>query len=119
VIQYPELIDPTKLNEALETGADDRDDQDWHLIELAAEKWLENAPTPNLCDCERSHNGIGLGGRECDCPAGVRNSPQTSDSLLTECRDELDRLFFNQAGKGTADLIERIDAALKGNGEGK
>lgn len=22
-----------------------------------------------LCDCERSHNGLGLAGRECDCPA--------------------------------------------------
>lgn len=39
--QYPEIIDPTKLNEALETDADDRDDQDWHLIEMAAERWLE------------------------------------------------------------------------------
>jgi hypothetical protein len=36
----------------------------------------------------------------------------TWDSLLTECRDELDRLFFNQAGKGTADLIERLNAAI-------
>ena len=25
----------------------------------------------NLCDCERSANGIGLAGRECDCPAGI------------------------------------------------
>lgn len=24
---------------------------------------------PKICDCERSHNGIGLSGRECDCPA--------------------------------------------------
>jgi len=23
-----------------------------------------------LCDCERGHNGIGMAGRECDCPAG-------------------------------------------------
>jgi hypothetical protein len=34
-------------------------------------------------------------------------------ALLVECRDELDRLFFNQAGDGTADLIERLNAALK------
>ena len=24
--------------------------------------------TANLCDCERSHNGFGMSGRECDCP---------------------------------------------------
>jgi len=24
----------------------------------------------NLCDCELSHNGLGMVGRECDCPAG-------------------------------------------------
>ena len=33
-------------------------------------------------------------------------------TLLVECRDELDRLFFNQAGEGTADLIERLNAAI-------
>lgn len=31
----------------------------------------------NLCDCERSHNGIGLAGRECDCPAGVLSKEPT------------------------------------------
>jgi hypothetical protein len=25
----------------------------------------------NLCDCERSHNGLGFSGRECDCPAST------------------------------------------------
>ena len=30
------------------------------------------APSPAaICDCERSHNGIGFGGRECDCGAPV------------------------------------------------
>jgi hypothetical protein len=24
----------------------------------------------NLCDCERSHNGMGIAGRKCDCLAG-------------------------------------------------
>lgn len=24
----------------------------------------------SLCDCELSHNGFGMAGRECDCPAG-------------------------------------------------
>lgn len=24
-----------------------------------------------LCDCERGHNGLGLAGRECDCPTGA------------------------------------------------
>jgi hypothetical protein len=26
--------------------------------------------TTNLCDCERSANGLGMSGRKCDCPAG-------------------------------------------------
>lgn len=32
-----------------------------------------------LCDCERSHNGLGIVGRECDCPAGAAalSSPTT------------------------------------------
>ena len=25
-----------------------------------------------LCDCELSHNGLGLAGRVCDCPAGAQ-----------------------------------------------
>jgi hypothetical protein len=25
----------------------------------------------NVCDCELSHNGLGMTGRECDCPAGI------------------------------------------------
>jgi hypothetical protein len=105
-----EHINPLELNEALESDREDRHDEDWHLIELAAEKWLETHPV-NLCDCERSANGIGLAGRECDCPAGVRNRPQTSDSLLIECRDELERLLFNKPGNGTADLIDRLKSA--------
>lgn len=31
-----------------------------------------NAKTLNLCDCELSHNGCGMSGRECDCPAGAK-----------------------------------------------
>jgi hypothetical protein len=26
---------------------------------------------PSICDCELSHNGLGMVGRECDCPAGI------------------------------------------------
>lgn len=33
---------------------------------------MANPDTTNLCDCERSHNGFGMAGRECDCPAGRR-----------------------------------------------
>jgi hypothetical protein len=35
-----------------------------------------------------------------------------SDSLLIECRNELDRLFFNQVGTGTADLIDRLNIRI-------
>lgn len=38
-----------------------------------------------LCDCERSHNGLGLVGRICDC------DPHDPD-ILREMRDERRRL---------------------------
>lgn len=31
---------------------------------------MPNSEATNLCDCERGHNGLGMGGGECDCPAG-------------------------------------------------
>ena len=40
------------------------------------------APQPaepvKLCDCERGHNGMGMTGRECDCPA---NNPQPAEPV--------------------------------------
>ena len=38
--------------------------------------------TTNLCDCELSHNGMGMMGRECDCPAG--NAPSIPDLKTAE-----------------------------------
>jgi len=66
-------LNPSELDDALSTDNDDRHDYDWQLIEMAAEKWLSekiNNLRTNLCDCERSYNGFGISGRECDCPAG-------------------------------------------------
>jgi RyR domain len=39
----------------------------------------------NLCDCELSHNGLGMSGRECDCPAGVKQAtPQTEGTSVDD-----------------------------------
>lgn len=39
----------------------------------ARQKVIDFQPKPrNLCDCELSHNGCGMSGRECDCPAGAK-----------------------------------------------
>lgn len=37
-----------------------------------------------LCDCERGHNGMGMAGRECDCPS---NNPQSADLDLAKCAE--------------------------------
>ena len=41
-----------------------------------------DAPQPaepvKLCDCERGHNGMGMAGRECDCPG---NNPQPAEPV--------------------------------------
>ena len=81
-MQYPlELLNPSELEDALSTDCDDRTDRDWHLIELAAERWLSAnvMKAPSLCDCERSHNGLGLAGRDCDCPAGANPPPADAE----------------------------------------
>jgi hypothetical protein len=30
---------------------------------------MEGSAMSNICDCERSQNGLGMAGRECDCHA--------------------------------------------------
>jgi hypothetical protein len=39
--------------------------------------------TPALCDCERSHNGMGMAGRLCDCQDEARQTTPTE----TPCPD--------------------------------
>ena len=34
---------------------------------------MSDSKTTNLCDCVLSHNGLGIVGRECDCPAGNKH----------------------------------------------
>lgn len=42
-----EPLDASQLEEALATDRDDRSLEDWDLVELAAEKWLDaNSPQP-------------------------------------------------------------------------
>ena len=42
---------------------------------------MANVTSKNICDCERSHNGLGIAGRECDCPAGM--DPDLREALET------------------------------------
>ena len=39
----------------------------------------------NMCDCERGHNGLGIMGRECDCPAGATQSADSEAPALLPC----------------------------------
>ncbi|MDI1266812.1 MAG: hypothetical protein PS018_26465 [bacterium] len=39
---------------------------------------------PNICDCELGHNGMGIMGRECDCPAGNPTVHSVSDVDIVE-----------------------------------
>lgn len=59
--------------------------EDWNQMTLET----KNA---SLCDCERSHNGLGLGSRTCDCPAG---NPQRASNTLD---DEAMRRLWRTAG---------------------
>lgn len=47
----------------------------------------------SVCDCERSHNGIGLGGRECDCPLAevvrLRAEVEANDSPAWQANERL------------------------------
>ena len=40
---------------------------------------------PNMCDCERGHNGLGVMGRECDCTAGAAQSADSETPALLPC----------------------------------
>jgi hypothetical protein len=61
------------------------DSMDAHLV-WATKRWIEEnepeAPQPaetvRLCDCELGHNGMGIAGRVCDCPAGSEKCPDAS-----------------------------------------
>lgn len=40
---------------------------------------------PNMCDCELGHNGLGIMGRECDCPANATLSADSEAPALLPC----------------------------------
>lgn len=62
-------------------------------------KAVTDQTTKATCDCERSHNGLGLAGRECDCQEdGVQ---QTTD--LTGCGG-----FTEAERRGVKRLADRI-----------
>jgi hypothetical protein len=47
----------------------------------------------SICDCELSHNGLGLSGRECDCPTGETKMTETDDEFLTRARAKIHNAF--------------------------
>ncbi len=59
----------------------------------------------SLCDCERSHNGLGLAGRECDCPAGYNS---LSISRLNELLDYATN--YRTVSSRTAAIPEQAEA---------
>lgn len=42
-----------------------------------------------ICDCELSHNGIGLSVRECDCPAGQEAIDRVWDEAKAVAKGQL------------------------------
>jgi hypothetical protein len=69
-----------------------------------------------LCDCERSHNGLGMAGRECDCPRECPAPIPTIEIASMLLRTTASRM------QGRVDaIVERdgcIDAAVTGRGVG-
>lgn len=59
----------------------------------------------NLCDCELSHNGCGMSGRECDCPAGA-------DFASIEQRALAHMVESAETNKASARRIVAASAAL-------
>ena len=49
---------------------------------FGVQKMPTDPKTTDLCDCELSHNGFGMAGRECDCPAGRKQSINSTAVLL-------------------------------------
>lgn len=43
----------------------------------------------NLCDCELSHNGLGIVGRECDCPASNKPQCDNANARLLDAAENL------------------------------
>ncbi|MFA7386491.1 MAG: hypothetical protein WCZ87_02385 [Thiohalobacteraceae bacterium] len=49
-----------------------------HVAAIKADRKRRGEPV-KLCDCERGHNGMGMAGRECDCPG---NNPQPAENSV-------------------------------------
>lgn len=76
---------------------------------------MSNAPEPatvtqgaRFCDCERSHNGLGMAGRVCDCEE-VPASSTGHDALICAMIGTLWRLA--DIAKTYADYIQTVPAS--------
>ena len=83
----------------------------------------------NICDCELAHNGMGMMGRECDCPAGypqrikdleaqiadLRARAEKSEKERDEWRGHHDRA--DHRAYAYAQENEKLKAALERRGE--
>jgi hypothetical protein len=47
------------------------------------------------CDCERSHNGLGIVGRKCDCPEGTPHMTPEQEAL----REKVGNRFWNKVSR--------------------
>lgn len=67
-----------------------------------------------ICDCEKSHNGLGMAGRECDCEAicGLSRVDERADVLGGDAVFRETRLSVLHIGK-MVEAGERVDDILE------
>lgn len=81
----------------------------------AAEAELARLRAPQICDCERGHNGLGIAGRECDCTEEVRLRTPVGEVGEVVGRLEVHPwgLVERSITNAAADLITRLAAEIE------
>lgn len=59
-----------------------------------------------MCDCELSHNGVGMVGRECDCPAGTTGDVPSVSAAI-------DGRLVIKAGRHDQCLVLEIETPIE------
>ena len=67
----------------------------------------------NICDCELAHNGLGLTGRECDCPAGAQSAEPVADEDAADVEAATSALAEYERDGGVS--LEQLEAELFGS----
>jgi hypothetical protein len=97
-------VDDDAMHEALRSAAVEANRQRSEELKRSIGRPADaQGVVKNICDCERSHNGIGIAGRECDCPAG-----NPADAQGVEPVELIERLLNRAANarrEGTATAL--------------